>query len=219
MHRRAPASMRGPPRRAWRTFSRHWRSTPRPRRPIARADVVVCINMVHIAAWSSTVGLVRAAARVLPPDGLLFLYGPYRRTAATRRRAMRRSMRTCAAATPNGACATSKPSPTSRSPPASRRRSSPRCPPTTSASTSAVARDALPLRPRGGRANSRFAQLRRAKLDEAIDVAAQIAPAPDGDARRTGGEQVLAVEQTQAGIPLASKAMEAMMPTPRPTST
>ncbi len=47
--------------------------------PIARADVVVCINMIHIAAWSSTVGLVRGAARVLPPDGLLFLYGPYRR--------------------------------------------------------------------------------------------------------------------------------------------
>ena len=47
--------------------------------PIARADVVVCINMIHIAPWTSTVGLVRGAARVLPPGGLLFLYGPYRR--------------------------------------------------------------------------------------------------------------------------------------------
>ncbi len=47
--------------------------------PIARADVVVCINMIHIAPWASTVGLVRGAARVLPPGGLLFLYGPYRR--------------------------------------------------------------------------------------------------------------------------------------------
>jgi SAM-dependent methyltransferase len=47
--------------------------------PIARADVVVCINMLHIAPWASTVGLVRGAARVLPPGGLLFLYGPYRR--------------------------------------------------------------------------------------------------------------------------------------------
>ncbi len=47
--------------------------------PITRADVVVCINMVHIAPWASTVGLVRGAARVLPPGGLLFLYGPYKR--------------------------------------------------------------------------------------------------------------------------------------------
>ena len=47
--------------------------------PIAHADVVVCINMIHIAPWTSTVGLVRGAVRVLPPGGLLFLYGPYRR--------------------------------------------------------------------------------------------------------------------------------------------
>jgi SAM-dependent methyltransferase len=47
--------------------------------PIAHADVVVCINMIHISPWASTVGLVRGAARVLAPGGLLFLYGPYRR--------------------------------------------------------------------------------------------------------------------------------------------
>jgi SAM-dependent methyltransferase len=47
--------------------------------PIARADVVTCINMIHIAPWASTLGLVRGAARVLPPGGLLFLYGPYKR--------------------------------------------------------------------------------------------------------------------------------------------
>jgi len=47
--------------------------------PVSRADAVVCINMIHIAPWSATVGLVRGAARVLPPGGLLFLYGPYRR--------------------------------------------------------------------------------------------------------------------------------------------
>jgi SAM-dependent methyltransferase len=50
--------------------------------PIARADVVLCINMIHISPWSATVGLVRGAARVLPPGGLLFLYGPYRRGGA-----------------------------------------------------------------------------------------------------------------------------------------
>ena len=47
--------------------------------PIANADVVLCINMIHIAPWSAAIGLVRGAARVLPPGGLLFLYGPYRR--------------------------------------------------------------------------------------------------------------------------------------------
>jgi SAM-dependent methyltransferase len=47
--------------------------------PINHADVVVCINMIHISPWASTIGLVRGAARLLPPGGLLFLYGPYRR--------------------------------------------------------------------------------------------------------------------------------------------
>ena len=47
--------------------------------PITSADVVVCINMIHISPWASAVGLVRGAARVLPPGGLLFLYGPYKR--------------------------------------------------------------------------------------------------------------------------------------------
>lgn len=47
--------------------------------PIKHADAVICINMVHISPWSSAIGLVHGAARVLPAGGLLFLYGPYRR--------------------------------------------------------------------------------------------------------------------------------------------
>jgi SAM-dependent methyltransferase len=47
--------------------------------PIDHADVVVCINMIHISPWTSAVGLVNGASRVLPPGGLLFLYGPYKR--------------------------------------------------------------------------------------------------------------------------------------------
>ena len=47
--------------------------------PVTRADAVLCINMIHISPWAATAGLVRGAARVLPPGGLLFLYGPYRR--------------------------------------------------------------------------------------------------------------------------------------------
>jgi cyclopropane fatty-acyl-phospholipid synthase-like methyltransferase len=47
--------------------------------PITSVDVVVCINMIHIAPWSACEGLIAGAARVLVPDGLLFMYGPYKR--------------------------------------------------------------------------------------------------------------------------------------------
>ncbi len=47
--------------------------------PVARANAVLCSNMIHIAPWSAAVGLVAGAARVLSEDGVLFLYGPYRR--------------------------------------------------------------------------------------------------------------------------------------------
>lgn len=45
--------------------------------PVERADAVVCINMVHISPWAATQGLMQGAARLLPPGGGLFLYGPY----------------------------------------------------------------------------------------------------------------------------------------------
>ncbi len=46
--------------------------------PIAAADVIVCINMIHIAPWSVAQALLRGASHILPPGGLLCLYGPYR---------------------------------------------------------------------------------------------------------------------------------------------
>jgi SAM-dependent methyltransferase len=46
--------------------------------PVGHADAVVAINMIHIAPWQATLGLMAGAARVLPPGGLLFLYGPFR---------------------------------------------------------------------------------------------------------------------------------------------
>ena len=46
--------------------------------PIARADAITCINMIHIAPWEATLGLFAGAARLLSPGALLFLYGPYR---------------------------------------------------------------------------------------------------------------------------------------------
>lgn len=51
--------------------------------PIERADAVICINMVHIAPWDAAAGLIRGAARLLPANGSLFLYGPYFRRGVT----------------------------------------------------------------------------------------------------------------------------------------
>ena len=47
--------------------------------PIEGADAVVCINMTHISPWRATAGLIAGAARILPPGGVLYLYGPYLR--------------------------------------------------------------------------------------------------------------------------------------------
>jgi SAM-dependent methyltransferase len=50
--------------------------------PVTAADAVLCINMIHIAPWSAAEGLIAGAASILPPDGVLYLYGPYRRGGA-----------------------------------------------------------------------------------------------------------------------------------------
>jgi hypothetical protein len=39
---------------------------------------ILAINMIHIAPWAATVGLMAAAGRILPPGGMLYLYGAYR---------------------------------------------------------------------------------------------------------------------------------------------
>ncbi|HTK34184.1 MAG TPA: DUF938 domain-containing protein [Caulobacteraceae bacterium] len=46
--------------------------------PVAAADAVVAINMIHISPWSSAEGLMAGAARVLSAGGVLYLYGPFR---------------------------------------------------------------------------------------------------------------------------------------------
>jgi SAM-dependent methyltransferase len=51
----------------------------RPEWPIGRADAVLCINMVHISPWQATEQLLAGCERILPPGGILYLYGPYRR--------------------------------------------------------------------------------------------------------------------------------------------
>ncbi len=46
--------------------------------PLARADAILAINMVHISPWSATQGLMRGAGRMLGAGAPLYLYGPYR---------------------------------------------------------------------------------------------------------------------------------------------
>jgi cyclopropane fatty-acyl-phospholipid synthase-like methyltransferase len=47
--------------------------------PPTEADAIVCINMIHIAPWPATKGLMNGAARLLHPGAPLFLYGPFKR--------------------------------------------------------------------------------------------------------------------------------------------
>jgi SAM-dependent methyltransferase len=46
--------------------------------PVERADALVCCNMIHIAPWAATEGLIAGAGRTLARGGLLYLYGPYK---------------------------------------------------------------------------------------------------------------------------------------------
>lgn len=40
-------------------------------------DAVVAINMVHIAPWCCCEALMAEAGRMLPPGGVLYVYGPF----------------------------------------------------------------------------------------------------------------------------------------------
>jgi SAM-dependent methyltransferase len=46
--------------------------------PIAAADAILCVNMVHISPWEATLGLMAGAGRLLAPGAPFILYGPYR---------------------------------------------------------------------------------------------------------------------------------------------
>ena len=39
---------------------------------------IVNINMIHISPWSTCLGLMKGAGRLLPQGGVLYLYGPYK---------------------------------------------------------------------------------------------------------------------------------------------
>jgi hypothetical protein len=56
-----------------------------PPQPLANIDfkrhpilAIVNINMIHIAPWSACLGLMAGAGRILPADGILYLYGPFK---------------------------------------------------------------------------------------------------------------------------------------------
>lgn len=45
--------------------------------PVEAADAILCINMVHIAPWEASLGLLDGAERLLGPGAPLILYGPW----------------------------------------------------------------------------------------------------------------------------------------------
>lgn len=44
-----------------------------------RLTAIVNINMIHISPWSACLGIMAGAGRLLPPGGILYLYGPFKR--------------------------------------------------------------------------------------------------------------------------------------------
>lgn len=46
---------------------------------VAPITAIASINTIHIAPWSATEGLMAGAGRILPPGGILYLYGPFQR--------------------------------------------------------------------------------------------------------------------------------------------
>ena len=46
--------------------------------PVRAANAVLCINMIHISPWDSTLALFGGAAEILPSGGWVITYGPYR---------------------------------------------------------------------------------------------------------------------------------------------
>lgn len=45
---------------------------------LGKITAIVSINMIHIAPWSACLGLIAGAERILPENGILYLYGPFK---------------------------------------------------------------------------------------------------------------------------------------------
>ena len=78
--------------------------------PVTNVDAVLCINMVHIAPWAATEGLVRGAARrgYCLQKVCFISTAPIASGAAIQRPATRPSIHICVAKIPRGAFATLK---------------------------------------------------------------------------------------------------------------
>jgi len=50
--------------------------------PLFAADAVVCINVIHISPWETTLALMAGAGMILPAAGVLVTYCPYMRGGA-----------------------------------------------------------------------------------------------------------------------------------------
>ena len=48
--------------------------------PAGEASAVLCINMIHVAPWKATRALIYGVEHILSEEGVLFMYGPYRRS-------------------------------------------------------------------------------------------------------------------------------------------
>ena len=47
--------------------------------PVAAADAMLCVNMIHISPWQCCIGLLQGAGKTLTSGGPLVLYGPFSR--------------------------------------------------------------------------------------------------------------------------------------------
>lgn len=52
------------------------------RPPSQNIDAILSINVLHIAPWPFSLGLIQAAAQYLKADGVLVVYGPFARDGA-----------------------------------------------------------------------------------------------------------------------------------------
>ena len=41
-------------------------------------STILCVNMIHIAPWTAAVGLFGGAEQILPVNGALIMYGPFK---------------------------------------------------------------------------------------------------------------------------------------------
>ncbi|GAB4543438.1 MAG: DUF938 domain-containing protein [Pleurocapsa sp.] len=76
---------------AWRKFTENVDNLNKPRdidandekwsieNEAVNINAIVNINMIHISPWTSCLGLMAGASRILSSGGILYLYGPFKR--------------------------------------------------------------------------------------------------------------------------------------------